>query len=86
MANAKLHKDMELYNQFLQAQSASDARPIKMLNEVAVTLAEQDWSQIFEITDDFVIYCVDFELRDLAKNLRKTVPETLQKLFKKRGI
>jgi len=84
--NAKLDKQIEVYNQLLEAKSASDAKPIKLLNDVAHELNKFDWSKHFKVTDDFVVYCVDFELGHLAKNISKTVSAERMKILKQKGF
>jgi hypothetical protein len=64
---------------------ASTARPIKLLNNIALELAKLDWSKHLNVTEDFVVYCVDLELRDLMKNLRKTVPRNVLAQLKRKG-
>jgi hypothetical protein len=46
---------------------------IKLLVEVAAELEKLNWSRLLKVTPDFVVYAVDFELRDLRKNLKKIV-------------
>ncbi len=46
-----------------------------LLCAVAAELNTQDWSQVLPVTDDFVVYAVDFELTDLDNNLPACVPE-----------
>jgi hypothetical protein len=69
-----------LFNQELE-RKGSDAPARRLLNEVATKLGKADWSGKLNTTDDFVVYAVDFELGDLKKNLKFSVPvERLKKL------
>ena len=75
-----LDKLSSMFNQELERRQ-SDAPARRLLNEVATKLGRTDWSGKLNTTDDFVVYAVDFELGDLKKNLKISVPtERLNKL------
>lgn len=48
--------------------------PRALFNRVAQRLARVDWSAILPITEDFVVYAVDFQVQDLDENLRLVLP------------
>lgn len=86
LKSLKLHDTIDLYNRLLESKSAPHSRPIKLLNEIAAKLGGQVWSKHFKLTDDFVVYCVDFELGHLSKNMRKTIPAGMLARLKKQGM
>lgn len=45
----------------------------KLLNEVAAKLNELAWRKILPVTDDFIVYAVDFEGADFKRNLKDGV-------------
>jgi len=49
------------------------------LNRAARRLQRLDWPLIAPVTDDFVVFAVDYELMDLDENLRHSVPARLRK-------
>jgi hypothetical protein len=56
------------------------------LNRAARRLHHLDWRSIASVTDDFVVFAVDYELVDLVKNLRRSVPAPLRKVLSRRGL
>lgn len=42
----------------------------KLLVEVAKALCARDWSKTFPVTKDFVVYPLDLEMADLARNMK----------------
>jgi hypothetical protein len=85
LQNRRLLRMMELYQTLLESKSASFSRAVKLLNQVAKQLATFDWSDSLNITDDFVVYCIDFELCTLSRNLRQSVPAERLGQLKERG-
>lgn len=78
----ELDKACELLNGLLRPKE-NFAPAIKLLNAVAAELGKQDWKGKLKTTPDFVVYAVDFELADLKKNLKQSVPAAkLEKLKK----
>ena len=77
----QLEELSELYNRIIEGKD-NYAAPVKLLNEIAAALAAMDWSGKLKTTPDFVVYAVDFELGELAKNLKKSVPAPLLAKFK----
>lgn len=67
----ELEEASEWLNGALSERSPAPA--IKLMLEVAAELEKLDWSKTLNITPDFVVYAVDFELGDLRKNLKKIV-------------
>jgi hypothetical protein len=56
------------------------------LNRAARRLLQLDWRSIAPVTDDFVVFAVDYELMDLMDNLRHSVPAPLRKALAERGL
>jgi hypothetical protein len=80
LRDKRLDKLSSMLNQELERRG-SDAPARRLVNEVAAKLGKADWSGRLNTTDDFVVYAVDFELGDLKKNLKFSVPgERLKKL------
>ncbi|CAN5214527.1 hypothetical protein BH20ACT16_BH20ACT16_09060 [soil metagenome] len=57
-----------------------------MLNRTARRLQRLDWQAIAPVTDDFVVFAVDYELTHLDENLRRSVPAPLRKTLSRRGL
>jgi hypothetical protein len=80
----ELMRACELFNQQL-AMGGSSNRGRKVLNDVARELASADWSRAFDVTDDFVVFALDYEYVDFRANLKVSVgPERLA-ILKERG-
>jgi hypothetical protein len=77
-----LDKACELYNDLLRSKE-NFTPAIKLLNDVAAELAKVDWTGRLNVTPDFVVYAVDFELGDLSKNLKQSVPAAILAKLKK---
>jgi hypothetical protein len=60
--------------------------PQRLLNEVAAELNKRSWKGFLPTTDDFVVYAVDVDGDDLAKNLKEAVPESKRKLLRSRRM
>ena len=58
----------------------------KVLNRVTLKLNERDWSRLLPVTDDFIVYAVDFEGFHLATNLKAGVPQKRLRLLRKRRL
>lgn len=56
------------------------------LNRVARRLQKLDWRSICPVSDDFVVFAVDFELADLEDNLRFSVPVALHGQLADQGL
>jgi len=56
------------------------------LNRAARRLQQLDWRSIAPVTDDFVVFAVDYELMDLMDNLRQSIPAPLRKALADRGL
>lgn len=56
------------------------------LNRAARRLQQLDWRSIAPVTDDFVVFAVDYELTHLEENLRHSVPATLRKALSSRSL
>ncbi|MDP8909677.1 MAG: hypothetical protein M3N47_11315 [Chloroflexota bacterium] len=56
------------------------------LNRVAQRLQQIDWQTIAPVTDDFVVFAVDYELTHLEENLRHSVPASLHKALSRRSL
>jgi hypothetical protein len=56
------------------------------LNRAARRLQKLDWRSIAPVTDDFVVFAVDFELIDLDANLGHSVPASLRKKLASRAL
>jgi hypothetical protein len=56
----------------------------KLLNEVTQALNRLNWAKTLPVTDDFVVYAVDFEGADLKKNLKEGVPAKKLQLLRRR--
>lgn len=56
------------------------------LNRVAQRLQQIDWHTIAPVTDDFVVFAVDYELGHLEENLRHSVPASLRKALSSRSL
>lgn len=56
------------------------------LNRAARRLQQFDWHGIARVTDDFVVYAVDYELTHLDENLRHSVPAPLRKALSRRSL
>jgi hypothetical protein len=56
------------------------------LNRAARRLQQLDWRSIAPVTDDFVVFAVDYELMDLMENLRRSVPSPLRKELAARAL
>ncbi|MDP2711310.1 MAG: hypothetical protein Q8O56_08825 [Solirubrobacteraceae bacterium] len=56
------------------------------LNRVARRLQKLDWRSICPVSDDFVVFAVDFELVDLEDNLRFSVPVALHRQLADQGL
>ncbi len=55
------------------------ARARITLNRAARRLQRLDWPTIAPVTDDFVVFAVDYELVDLEDNFSHSVPAPLRK-------
>ena len=60
--------------------------PQRLLNAVAAALNKRSWKGILSVTDDFVVFAVDLEGDDFAKNMKDGVPEAKRKLLKSRRM
>ncbi len=56
------------------------------LNGAARRLQQLDWHSIAPVTDDFVVFAVDYELSHLEENLRHSVPVSLRKALSSRAL
>lgn len=56
------------------------------LNRAARRLQQLDWRAIAPVTDDFVVFAVDYELTHLEENLRHSVPAALRKALSSRAL
>lgn len=56
------------------------------LNRAARRLQRLDWRAIAPVTDEFVVYAVDYELTHLEENLRHSVPAALRKALSSRAL
>jgi hypothetical protein len=74
----------ELFNQQV-AVGGNSNRARRLLNDVARDLASADWSQTFDVTDDFVVFALDYEYEDFRANLRASVSPQHLALLKERG-
>ena len=57
-----------------------------MLNRAARRLQRLAWQAIAPVTDDFVVFAVDYELMDLTDNMRHSVPASLRKALSDRAL
>jgi hypothetical protein len=64
--------------------AAERARGI--LNRAARRLQRLDWPAIAPVTDDFVVFAVDYELMDLMENLRQSVPAPVRQALADRAL
>ena len=62
------------------------ARGRVTLNRAARRLQQLDWRLIAPVTDDFVVFAVDYELTHLDENLRHSVPAALRKALSSRAL
>jgi hypothetical protein len=60
--------------------------PRRLLSEIARELAGRNWRGILPVTDDFIVYAVDVDGDDLAKNFKEGVPEAKRKLLRSRRL
>jgi hypothetical protein len=82
--DAELMAACELFNQQV-AVGGNSNRARKVLNDVARELASADWSRAFDVTDDFIVFALDYEYEDFRANLKASVgPERLE-ILKERG-
>jgi hypothetical protein len=81
----KLEKACEWYNRILENRG-SDTPARELLNRVAKALAASKWDDKLPMTDDFVVFAVDFEGGDLLKNMKKSVPAEVLKKLKANGL
>jgi hypothetical protein len=56
------------------------------LNRAARRLQRLDWPTIAPVTDDFVVFAVDYELVDLDDNFSHSVPEPLRKTLSSHAL
>ena len=56
------------------------------LNRAARRLQQLEWRLIAPVTDDFVVFAVDYELTHLEENLRHSVPAALRKALSSRAL
>lgn len=56
------------------------------LNRAARRLQQLGWRSIAPVTDDFVVFAVDYELTHLDENLRYSVPASLRKALSSRSL
>lgn len=56
------------------------------LNRAAARLQRLDWPLITPVTDDFVVFAVDYELIDLDENLCQSVPARLRKALSEHAL
>jgi hypothetical protein len=82
--DAELLAACELFNQQVAVGGKSN-RARKLLNEIARELASADWSQTFDVTDDFVVFALDYEYEDFRANLKASVSPQRLALLKDRG-
>lgn len=57
-----------------------------LLCAVAADLNAYHWSPVLPVTDDFVVYAVDWELVDLDRNFPECVPADRLTLLRERGL
>ena len=82
--DADLMRACELFNQQV-AVGGNSNRARKVLNDVARELGATDWSGAFDVTEDFVVFALDYEYEDFRANLKAGVgPERLA-VLKERG-
>jgi hypothetical protein len=65
---------------------AAAERARTTLNRAARRLQRLDWPVIAPVTDDFVVFAVDYELVDLEENLSHSVPRPLRKALASREL
>jgi len=82
LEDEELDKACELLNGLLRPKE-NYAPAIKLLNSVAAELGKLDWKGKLKTTPDFVVYAVDFELGDLKRNLKLSVPPAKLEMLKK---
>ncbi|MBE1485755.1 hypothetical protein [Plantactinospora soyae] len=58
----------------------------RMLCAAATELNAHEWAGILSVTDDFVVYAVDWELADLDRNLPECVPPARLALLRERAL
>lgn len=56
------------------------------LNHAARRLQELDWSSTAPVTDDFVVFAVDYELTHLDENFANSVPRSLRQMLSERAL
>ncbi|CAN5218611.1 hypothetical protein BH20ACT16_BH20ACT16_04720 [soil metagenome] len=56
------------------------------LNRAARRLQRLDWSSIAPVTDDFVVFAVDYELTHLQENLHHNLPSPLRNALTRRAL
>jgi hypothetical protein len=74
----------DLFNQQV-AVGGNSNRARKVLNDVARELASADWSRAFDVTDDFVVFALDYEYEDFRANAKASVSPQRLAILKERG-
>ena len=75
----------EWYSDAMEERT-SDAAAVKLINEIAADVGKLNWKRLAKMTDDFVVFAVDLEGADLQKNMKKSVPATVLKKLKAKGV
>lgn len=66
--------------------SGVNERGRRMLCAAAAELNARDWTGIVPVSNDFVVYAVDWQMVDLDRNLRECISPAQVALFRDRGL
>ncbi len=75
----------DLFNQQVIATEQWDLG-LTVVQEVAAALTHVDWTGILDVTDDFVIYGMDYEMHDLEEAMAASVPAGRIDDLRRRGL
>jgi hypothetical protein len=75
-----------LFNQQYHLMATPEELAGDVINSIAAELMQMDWHDKLNITDDFVVYGVDFEANHLDRNMAASIPEARLALLRQRGF
>lgn len=85
LKDKELDKACEMLNDALRPRD-NFSPAVELLNNVATELGKMDWKGSLNTTADFVAFAVDFELGELKKNLKQSVPAAKLARLHKAGL
>ncbi|KAB2892718.1 MAG: hypothetical protein F9K28_11270 [Bacteroidetes bacterium] len=83
-SNTELNEIGQLFQQLVSMKEAWNTAT-KLFDQTAAELMKLNWAEILATTSDFVIYAADYEIDDIKKRMKASVPSTLLAQLRKKG-